>query len=297
MNRRSSYLLSLTLWLLLLPTAVLAEEDEGAVIGQIIALRGEPSLYRGVKELPAIALAEIHVNESLRCQENQSLKLLFADGSVLVIGPESELHIVSVDFTFAKSRRQLELELVSGQVLIAVAPFLSEQADLILSTPAAHIRINDGTFVAAHGSGDDQSRITVISGQLRLRNLFAEPQSALVVKARYNSVVPSSGDPSLPVLLADDAFAAEQESFRLTLPDYEHPSAPVGELVSRDLATISGATVRLNRRPNLPLYGSRPSLQKLDRVRDAGTQRTPESGNLSIHWQFPDGSSFRENSR
>lgn len=282
---------------LLAPLPLSAQEAEGSLAGRIIATFGEPSLYRGVKELSATNLSKIYANDSIRCLENQSVKILLEDGSVLVIAPESELRIAEVDFAFAHSRRQLELELVSGKTKFVITPFLSEKADVVVSTPAASIRVNNGTFVAEHDTDDEQTRVTVLRGQLLLRNLFAEPKAAITVKERYSSEVRTSSAPTPPILVDDEAFTSLQNSLRLSLPKLQDPATPLGNLISKDLARISGTTIRLNGRPNLPVYGARPSLENVDRVNDDGTRNTPKSGNITIRWTFPKGTSLRENSR
>lgn len=281
----------------LVPQRMNAEESVDDPIGVVVAPGGSSSIYRGLKEISAVALMQLHANDSIRTTESSTCKVFLNDGTVITVGPSSEIRLAGIDFAWNKGRRQMELELVSGRARITIAEFLGAASEVKLSSPAAVFTSSSADIVASHDPDGEITQISLLQGNGMVRNLFAEGVGSEVPE-HHTLAIAGEGAVSTPAMLAEADLDGLRATYKSIPAELQGEAGQFGELVNSVMADIFSSTARLNRRPNLPLYGPRSAMLDADRVgEEMAAKVPPQNGTLRIYWNFPAGSSLQQVSR
>jgi hypothetical protein len=103
------------LWAQLTLGVLLVAAPAVAAVGQVTALEGTAfRLPKGGAELPLGVGGAIELEDTVRTAAGSSLKLLLTDGTVLALGPESELALEVAEFA-GQERGTFSARLVLGQ--------------------------------------------------------------------------------------------------------------------------------------------------------------------------------------
>jgi hypothetical protein len=147
-------------------------DAQPAESGLVVRINGAPTVQRGGNRQPLRQGDTIAVGDVIETDQGAKVKILFADDSVLAIGPKSR---VSVDeFLVKPERRMVRLGVALGRFKIAIAKFFGTASDYEIRTPTAVAGVR-GTVLW----GDtDLDAICSLDGSIEVHSLKANGQPA-----------------------------------------------------------------------------------------------------------------------
>ena len=115
--------------------ALVAVPAHGADPAVVVRTNGAPTVERAGKGQPLRPSDTVAIGEVVVTDASAKVKLVLADDSVLVIGPQSR--IVLDDLVLSADRRTVKLRVPAGRFKIAMARFFGNASDYEVRTPTA----------------------------------------------------------------------------------------------------------------------------------------------------------------
>ena len=151
------------------PSAWLRRQSTQA---QVVFVQGDAS-YRSGKLgpwLPLVTGATLVGQDALRTGPGAAVSLRFADGSRLLVVPESEVRLEQLQRVNPSGQSEIKLRLERGNVYVQVQPAAPRPPSFEVVTPSVHLGVR-GTEFRAHASARDDaqagaSRAEVLHGQV-----------------------------------------------------------------------------------------------------------------------------------
>lgn len=230
--------------------------------GLLLYTDGEAQLVRNLQSLPIERPMELAEDDTLRARIGARLKATLADDTVLMLWDDAEIRLVRVEVRLAQGRRDIELELVGGNVRVIVPPLMTGTSRVLLRTPSARVHLGDGAdAVVRHNQSGDYSEVIAFSGEPVVTHLFEDFPGDVTLEAQQTSIVTLDSPPSEPVFVDAESFEELNEQLWWTMP------RPVPgwdrlfteKLVEQGLASFSRAR-RKATRPLTPVWSSAEGL-------------------------------------
>jgi hypothetical protein len=155
--------------------AVPAGAQEARVIGDIGRVAGSVMLLRGAERLPASPGMALHEEDGIMTAAESKAEILIADGSIIVVGPDSTVSVAQFAPREGGAGRAL-IELISGILRVTLSG----------RTPWESFEVRSATAVASVRSTDwivDASRVKtgvfVVEGQVAVAGRQVEEHVVL----------------------------------------------------------------------------------------------------------------------
>jgi hypothetical protein len=189
-------------WLLVSIMCCLAM-PAAAQIGVTTAAAGAP---RGTPPtLPERILRvgiDVHANERIATRAFDRAHLVFADGSALTVGPDSELVIDR--FVYDADRKVGELALSASRgVFRLVGGAISKKGEVVINTPSGNVGIRGGIVMIAIGSDASTVATFLYGDAMTVSNQGATSKA---VRAGSQILVPNNRPPQPPIVLPPGAL-------------------------------------------------------------------------------------------
>ena len=186
------------------PSAWLRRQSTQA---QVVFVQGDTS-YRSGKLgawLPLVIGATLGGQDALRTGPGAAVSLRFADGSRVLVVPQSEVQLEQLQRVNPSGQSEIKLRLERGNIDVLVQPGAPRPPRFEVVTPSVHLGVR-GTDFRAHASDqgdaqDDASRVEVLHGQVAAGAGDAPPSAANGVRIDAGfGVVAQPGVPLGPPL-------------------------------------------------------------------------------------------------
>jgi len=140
-----------------------------AVVAQI---NGAPVVTRAGQSTPLQVGGALMIGDVVGTDERSKVRIVFADDSVLAIGPKTQIALD--EFVLESTTRKSRLRVLAGRFKIAIAKFIAGSTDYEIRTPTAVAGVR-GTILW----GDtDLDAICALDGTIEVRTLSG-PAAAL----------------------------------------------------------------------------------------------------------------------
>ncbi|MCE4539503.1 FecR domain-containing protein [Pelomonas sp. P7] len=194
-----------------MPVAWLRRE---AAVAEVVFVKGGVTLQRGGGREALAAGASLRSGDALRTGAQSSVSLRFADGSRLLVPPDSEVTLVQLLVLGRGALPAVRVDLVRGGVDNSVAPNAQHVPMYELRTPHVNLGVRGTEFrVQVAGAA---TRMQVLRGAVHADGLAADVSGGqgLLAEGGARSVGPLLPAPQL----AGSAGAADRLPLRLTWP-------------------------------------------------------------------------------
>ncbi|MEO1081179.1 MAG: FecR domain-containing protein [Pseudomonadota bacterium] len=170
--------------------------DDTPVPAWIEDVFGSASVYRASGEVQAVSgRVAIYLGDRVRCDSGASLAIRFADGSVITLHEDSELHMDSLSAYGETGMVDSRLNLLRGRAETRVRPAVGPGSRFEIETPSAISAVRGTEYRAVVAEGT--SRMEVLEGTVAV----AAQQQELVVDEGYGTSVAEGAAPAPPVAL------------------------------------------------------------------------------------------------
>lgn len=159
------------------PSAWLRRQSTQA---QVVFVQGDTS-YRsgnGGAWTPLVMGATLVGQDTLRTGPGAAVSLRFADGSRLLVVPESEIRLEQLQRVNPSGQSEIKLRLERGNVDVQVQPAAPRPPRFEVITPSVHLGVRGTEFRAHAGALDGASRAEVLHGQVAAGAAEASPGAA-----------------------------------------------------------------------------------------------------------------------
>lgn len=160
---------------------------------RLVENRGDVTLLRNGKPQPLTAATAIHSGDTLRSGADGSATIEFADGSLLLLQPNSELEMDSLGSFDASGMVDTSVRLKKGRVENRVAPQKPDSRYRII-TPAAVAAVRGTEFRVGADNNGDLMRNEVLEGKIAVSGSGVSRE----VPMGYGTVAESGKPPSEP---------------------------------------------------------------------------------------------------
>lgn len=147
------------------------------IAGEVVQLRGSPILLRGAIELAITLGTVIHSGDELRTNDASRVKIQFADGTVVTIGPDSRMAIASYAVGAGGTRTEGILSDVLGAVRAVVTP--GGTFEIRTTTAVASVRGTDWIVEATPKA----TSVLVLAGAVAVTGLGPDAAGEVLVEA------------------------------------------------------------------------------------------------------------------
>ena len=111
----------------------------------------------------------------VRTVEKSSTTLSWPDGSLLVVGPESQMTIKLLEYSRAGAWRGRSFYVKLGQVWAKVAPGFGHQSEMKIYTPTSVAAVRGTVFTVSQNRQGTESSIACAQGTVRTAGLIGSP--------------------------------------------------------------------------------------------------------------------------
>lgn len=171
-----------------------------ATVAEAVFVRGDVTLQRNSEVVAAVQTgASLRAGDVLRTAAQSSLTLRFADGSRLLVVPDSEVSIVQLLAVGRAARPVLRMRLDRGSADAQVAPRPARDTRFEIRTPAVNLGVRGTEFRARVDPQRGTTRVEVLDGRVLAAPAEARRGGGLLVGAGLG-VVAEAGQPLSPPL-------------------------------------------------------------------------------------------------
>lgn len=160
---------------------------------RLVENRGDVTLLRNGKPQPLTAATAIHSGDTLRSGADGSATIEFADGSLLLLQPNSELEMDSLGSFDASGMVDTSVRLKKGRVENRVAPQKPDSRYRII-TPAAVAAVRGTEFRVGADNNGDLMRNEVLEGKIAVSGSGV----TRAVPTGYGTIAETGTPPSEP---------------------------------------------------------------------------------------------------
>jgi len=147
------------------------DEKKEGMVEIVFFNEGAEMKYAAVGEwVPAILGKMVGMGDELRTFEDVSIELLFTDGSVIKIAPET--HIVIKDFGMIESTKlsTSTIELIMGKVRAFVSPLVNKQSRFVIETENATVGVRGTDFGVTHDLNTNNTKLVCLVGEVGVQS-------------------------------------------------------------------------------------------------------------------------------
>jgi hypothetical protein len=198
MKRRDLILMAAAFWASLSPSAGIAADAAGSVVGVV----GQCVVQRAGGATPLKLGDAVAVTDTIAVPADGKLKLRMSDGSVISLAAGTSLTISAYQ-TSGGQRQNAQMSLSQGLIRAVVAP-VERPANFEVSTAVgtAAVRSTDWFIEAKQGS----AQVGVLSGSIVLRS--AATRREVTIPARWGARLEAGRDPVDARVWAPQEFQA-----------------------------------------------------------------------------------------
>jgi len=223
--------LALALALAAVPRATLAQ-----VAGSVAAVEPPAEIGRDGSWTAASAGAEVRTGDTLRTGAAGRLKVVLADGSVLVVSERSELVIDEHVYRPADGSLSSVLELLGGKVRAVVNEYYgASNAKFEIQTDTAVAGVRGTDFIVTYDGVAGTTEVIGVSGRISVHNPGLAGRSVLVT-AHTQTRVDRGRAPTEP-------SAIDEERFRHYLDDIDFVGGAQSSSIGFSQPLLSGNEV------------------------------------------------------
>ncbi len=178
---------------------------EAADVGRVAALVDAVELRRNGEWTPLRLGDGVAVGDSVRTDDQGRVRLVFADGSVVVLSSGSEIAIDENVYDPDTGVATSVFDVLKGKIRAVVSDYYKTTGTFEVHTPNSVSGVRGTDFVVIHDAALGVSEIVGVSGRVEVRGVAVRGQSVFVT-AREISRVDFGQAPSEPVTLSDERF-------------------------------------------------------------------------------------------
>jgi len=159
----------------------------------IIAKRGDVSLISASTSMELTANTKLQAGHGIRTGKNSSISIEFADGSRILVLPDSEIMIESTTQNSDTGVATLSVQVLKGQIENQVAP-QKPGGRYRITTPAAVAAVRGTEFRVSAAAGGDVMRSEVLQGKVEVTGSSVSRN----VGAGFATIAKTGEPPSVP---------------------------------------------------------------------------------------------------
>ncbi|HHJ81349.1 MAG TPA: LysM peptidoglycan-binding domain-containing protein [Candidatus Tenderia electrophaga] len=164
-----------------------------SAIVKVIASRGDVSLIDANASMALTSNTQLQAGQGIRTGRNSSITIEFADGSRILILPNSEIKIESTTRNNDTGVTTLSVQVLKGQIENRVAP-QQPGGRYRITTPAAVAAVRGTTFRVSADDGGDVMRSEVLQGKVNVTGSSVSRN----VGAGFATLAKTGQPPSIP---------------------------------------------------------------------------------------------------
>ncbi len=173
-------------------------------VGEIAAIEEKVELGRNGSWSRAILGDGVEMGDRIRSDVSGRVRVVFSDGSVVVVAPRSEIRVDRHVFD-PDGETSSVFEVLKGKMRSIVSEYYETSGTFEVNTPNAVSGVRGTDFIVVHDPSLDTSEVVGVSGRVVVRSARNTAGSAAVTTKQL-SVVAGDQPPSAPVALTDEQF-------------------------------------------------------------------------------------------
>lgn len=195
------------LWILALIALAATRAMAQMEVGTVAAVQGVLQLERAGGSQGASVGVPIFVGDRLTTGAADRARIVFADDSVLDLGPETEVVIDTMVFQPAGSKFETLLRLLKGTIRSLVSEYYREpRAVYEVETPTAVIGVHGTEFIVRYYPAAELTEAVGISGEVNVAGRLAVIGGGVQLGPQFFTQVRKGGFPTTPERLNDARF-------------------------------------------------------------------------------------------
>jgi hypothetical protein len=179
--------------IVLAATAVLAQQPDS--IGQVVALTGQAAVQHraGMSTEPLTMQSRVYQDDLIHTQTNSKVRLALVDGTTLVLGQESTLHLSEFVYSPGQSRKSL-LTIVQGVFRLAVSMLPRSTFEVHTTNTVAAVRGTEWLGQVTR----DATAMAVLEGEVAVSHARPEVGGTVLLTAGTGTDVVGQQPPTPP---------------------------------------------------------------------------------------------------
>lgn len=194
------YLLSLLLSLsisIILPLNVIALDEERC--GVIVSVEGEVYIISGVgEERSASKNDDLSSKDEIKTLINSRVRVLFKDGTMLNVGPDTRLKIEEYLFSEEKDELIARLKLLFGKMRGTIVRHRKE-VTFEIKSPVAVVAVRGTDFIVTCNKENGETSLFVLDGKVEAKNVMAHVVGTVAVLPGNSTTVRQGEVPTPPI--------------------------------------------------------------------------------------------------
>ncbi len=175
------------------------------VVGNVAAIEELVEVQRG-GAWSALSLGDgVHAGDRLRSDGSGRLRLVLADGSVIVMVNDSQMTVDAHVFRGDAGGASSLLTLLKGKIRAIVSRYYRGGGSFDVQTPTAVSGVRGTDFIVLFDHVGRRTDVVGVSGRVAVRGVTATPATA-TVSARELTIVKTGENPRPPVALNEEQF-------------------------------------------------------------------------------------------
>lgn len=167
--------------------------------GEVVAMDGTGEIERGGAKLPLTLGTAVEVGDRVRTHTAGRVRLLFSDGSTLVLGEGSDLRIDEHVFDPSGGKTKTLLRVLEGKVRALVSEYYGDRsASYEIETPGAVAGVRGTEFIVEYDADRATSDIATFQGAVAVRSLADRAAEGVLVSADKITSVKNGRPPAPP---------------------------------------------------------------------------------------------------
>ncbi len=192
--------LAISMVALSLPGALFAQE-----VGKVAAIVEHVEVRRaGVWQDLELGGA-VSMGDAVRTDAEGRVRLVFSDGSVVVVSPRSEVVIDKAVYNPAEGDASSVFDLLKGKIRAVVSDYYETTGTFEVQTPNSISGVRGTDFVVVHDPTLGLSEVVGVSGRVEVTGL-AVPDESVEVTARTITRIEVGQAPTEPTTLSEERF-------------------------------------------------------------------------------------------
>lgn len=232
MRKTLGNLFAVFLLTLALSAAARSAEIEGAAAVSSIA--GQVERKSGSGDWKRAAQGDaLSPGDSIKTGAGSKARLVFEDGTLMVVGELSVFKISALAADYAASTRNSKVSLESGSMRAVVSKKLTAGSGFTVETPTAIAGVR-GTDFSVELDDEQTTSVTVFDGQVEVGSILENIRDRVLVDPEHSTDVKRGRAPIRPLRLKKELLERKRERLARRLnPDESEDDADTQDAVSR----------------------------------------------------------------
>lgn len=176
-------------------------------VGTVAAVQGLLQLQRAGGTQTASVGVPIFVGDRLTTGAADRARIVFADDSVLDLGPDTQVVVDTLAFQPAGGKFESLLKLLKGTIRSLVSEYYREpNARYEVETPTAVIGVHGTEFIVRYNPAGEVTEVVGISGEVDVSGRLAVIGGGVKIGPQFLTQVKKGGFPTTPERLTDARF-------------------------------------------------------------------------------------------